>query len=94
MLGCTPPPALKRYSSAVATIQIRDVPEDAYETIRRRARATGQSIQAYMRDQVIDFAGRATKEEAWAAVESALAAEDSPGATPAQIVRDLREDRR
>ncbi|MGH3906512.1 MAG: FitA-like ribbon-helix-helix domain-containing protein [Pseudonocardiaceae bacterium] len=28
----------------MATIQIRDVPEDAYETIRRRARAAGQSI--------------------------------------------------
>lgn len=78
----------------MATIQIRDVPEDAYETIRRRARAAGQSIQAYMRDQVVDFAGRATKEEAWAAVESALAAEDSPGSTLSHIVRDLREDRR
>ena len=78
----------------MATIQIREVPEDAYETIRRRARAAGRSIQTYMRDQVIDIAGRPTKEEAWAAVESALAAEDSTGSTLAQIVRDVREDRR
>lgn len=78
----------------MATIQIREVPEDAYETIRRRARAAGQSIQAYMRDQVVDFAGRPTKEEAWAAVESALAAEGSPGPTLEQIVSDVQEDRR
>ena len=32
----------------MALIQIRDVPEETYETIRRRARAAGQSIQAYM----------------------------------------------
>ena len=36
----------------MATIQIRDVSEEAYETIRRRARAAGQSIQAYMKKQV------------------------------------------
>jgi len=78
----------------MATIQIRELPEDAYETIRRRARAAGQSIQSYMRDQVVEFAGRRTKEEAWAAVEAALAAEDSPGPTLDRIVADLADDRR
>ena len=78
----------------MATIQIRDLPEETYETIRRRARAAGQSIQAYMRDQVIELAARRTKQEAWAAVESALAAEDSPGATLEHLVDDLSVDRR
>lgn len=78
----------------MATIQIREIPEDTYETIRRRARAAGQSIQNYMRDQVLDLASRRTKEEAWAAVDSALAAERSSGSTLDQIVRDLAEDRR
>ena len=36
----------------MATIQIRDISEDAYEVIRRRARAAGQSIQAYMKKHV------------------------------------------
>ena len=36
----------------MATIQIRDISEEAYETIRRRARAAGQSIQAYMKRQI------------------------------------------
>lgn len=78
----------------MATIQIRELPEETYETIRLRARAAGQSIQAYMRDQIVHMASRPTKDELWASVESALAAEDSPGATLAQIVQDLSEDRR
>ena len=78
----------------MATIQIRELPEDTYETIRRRARAAGQSIQTYMREQVIEFAAQRTKQEALAAVEAALAAEDSRGASLADIVRDLTEDRR
>ncbi|MPY97927.1 MAG: antitoxin [Actinophytocola sp.] len=78
----------------MATIQVRDLPEEAYETIRRRARAAGQSIQAYMRDQIVDLASQPTKEEAWAAVESTLAAEDSPGATLDDILADLAADRR
>ncbi len=69
----------------MATIQIRELPEDTYETIRRRARAAGQSIQAYMRDQVVELAARPTKDEAWAAIESALAAEDSAGSTLIEI---------
>lgn len=78
----------------MATIQIREIPEDAYETIRQRARAAGQSIQNYMRDQVLDLAGRRTKDEAWAQVDSALEGEESTGATMEQIVGDLATDRR
>jgi len=77
----------------MATIQIRDVPEDVYETIRRRARAGGQSIQAYMRQQVIEHARRRTKEEALAAVQAAMAAEESPGTSVDSILRALDEVR-
>ncbi len=42
--------------AVVATIQIRDISEDAYEVIRRRARASGQSIQAYMKRKVEQMA--------------------------------------
>jgi len=78
----------------MATIQIRELPEEVYETIRRRARAAGQSIQAYMRDQVIELARRRTRDEAWAAIESALTDGDSPGASLSDIVDDLGADRR
>lgn len=78
----------------MATIQVRELPDDAYETIRLRARAAGQSIQAYMRDQIVRLASRPTKEELLAIVESGLTAEGTPGATLDRIVRDLAEDRR
>ena len=36
----------------MATIQVRDISEKAYEVIRRRARSKGQSIQGYMKSQI------------------------------------------
>lgn len=78
----------------MATIQIREVPEDAYEVIRKRARASGRSIQSYMREVVVDFAGRPTTEEVLAMMESVRADSDSPGGTRESILTDLAADRR
>lgn len=78
----------------MATIQIREIPDDAYEVIRKRARAHGRSIQSYMRDWVVDFAARPTTEEALSALQDALSNEDTPGATHESIVDDLAADRR
>ena len=86
--------ALQRYCCAMATIQIREIPEDAYEVIRKRARAHGRSIQSYMRDWVVDFASRPTTEEALAALHDALGNLDTPGATRESIAADLQADRR
>ena len=78
----------------MATIQIRDVPEDVYETIRRRARAGGQSIQAYMRQQVIDSARRRSKEEALAELDAVMAGSTSPGLQASDVLEALDELRR
>jgi antitoxin FitA len=78
----------------MATIQIREVPEDAYEVIRKRARATGRSLQSYMRDLVVDFAGRPTTDEVLAMMEAVRADNDTPGATRESILGDLAADRR
>lgn len=78
----------------MATIQIREIPEDAYEVIRRRARAEGRSIQSYMRDWVIDFAGNPTAREAVAELEAALAKGSTPGGTRASAIAALAADRR
>lgn len=83
----------QRYPDVVATIQIRDIPEEAYETIRLRARAAGQSIQAYMRDQVIALASQPTKDEVVAAIRTVLAREGRPAAM-ADIVADVEAGRR
>jgi plasmid stability protein len=79
----------------MATIQIREIPEPAYEVLRRRARGRGQSIQAYMREQVLAMAGRPSKEEALESIEAVLGrqpADRTP--TPEAIASDLAADRR
>ncbi|MCY4069640.1 MAG: hypothetical protein OXE79_11135 [Acidimicrobiaceae bacterium] len=53
----------------MATIQIRDVSEDAYEVIRRRARADGQSIQAYMKKRIERMASEPDDDELFADLE-------------------------
>ena len=78
----------------MATIQVRDIPEDAYEVIRKRARAEGCSIQSYMRDWVLDFARRPTPSEALTELGTILAQYGTPGATPESILADLAADRR
>lgn len=78
----------------MATIQIREIPEDSYEVVRRRARAAGQSIQAYMRDQVIAFARQPTVGEVLSELEVALGSFGTPGADRESVVSDVAADRR
>lgn len=78
----------------MATIQIREIPEDAYEVLRKRARADGRSIQSYMREWVVDFAAQPTASELLATLEEALANSKAPGATRASIQADLAAERR
>ena len=83
----------QRYPDVVATIQVRDIPDEVYETIRLRARAAGQSIQAYMRDQVIALASQPTKDDVVAAIQAVLAKEGRP-TTMADVLADVEADRR
>lgn len=78
----------------MATIQIRDIPEPAYEVIRKRARASGRSIQSYMRDVVIDFADRPTTQEILVLLETARHDSGTRGATTESVLADLAADRR
>ncbi len=78
----------------MATIQIRDIPDDVYETIRRRAKAAGQSIQAYMLSQVTAQARRRSKDEELARIDAMWADSDSPGTTLEGILEALDEVRR
>lgn len=78
----------------MATIQIREIPEDAYDVIRKRARAAGRSLQSYMRDLVVEFAGEPTTDEVLAAMASVRAGSDSPGSTRESILGDLAAERR
>ena len=77
----------------MTSIQVKDIPEDVAETLRRRAVGAGQSLQAYMREHLIEFARRRTKMEYVQIIEDQLAASDAPGATAESIDEVLREAR-
>jgi len=78
----------------MATIQVREVPEDLYEVLRRRARRAGQSMQAYMHDQLVALARRPTKEEAIEEIEAVLSRVSGEGPGAALIAADLAAERR
>lgn len=78
----------------MATIQIRDLPDETYETIRQRAARAGQSIQNYMREELIALAARRTRSEVLAAVESGLAEHPPAPATGEDIAELVRTERR
>ncbi|WP_431968633.1 FitA-like ribbon-helix-helix domain-containing protein [Nocardia sp. bgisy134] len=75
----------------MATIQIRDVPEEDAEVLRRRAEAAGMSLQAYMRRELISMARRRTKVEALAEIREALAEDSGPGVDRDFVLETLRE---
>jgi len=77
----------------MATIQVRDIPEDAYEILRRRARAAGQSMQAYMKQEIERVAREPSDPEILAAIErhvSEHGIEVDRGALEADLDRDRR----
>lgn len=78
----------------MATIQVREIPEDLYEVLRRRARRAGQSMQAYMRDQIMNLAKQPTKEEAVEQIEAVLSKADMPEPRTASVLADLGAERR
>ncbi|HEY5362094.1 MAG TPA: hypothetical protein VIJ82_31155 [Streptosporangiaceae bacterium] len=78
----------------MATIQVREVPEEHYEVLRRRARRAGQSMQAYLRDQLAELAGRPTKDEAIEEIEAVLERVHADDPARASIIADLTAERR
>ncbi|CCK58077.1 FitA-like ribbon-helix-helix domain-containing protein [Mycobacterium canetti] len=75
----------------MATIQVRDLPEDVAETYRRRATAAGQSLQMYMRNKLIEGARGRDKAEAIELLEQTLASTASPGISRETIEASRRE---
>ena len=86
--------ALLRYSSAMATIQIRDIPEESYEVLRRRARREGRSLQSYLRQEIIALAAQPTKAETLARIEAVLHGVPGPDPTADAVLADIVAERR
>ena len=52
-----------RYYGAMASIQIKDVPDDVHAALRRRAAAEGRSLQEYLLRRLVEEARTPTLEE-------------------------------
>ena len=79
----------------MATIQIRDIPDDVHEELQRQALKAGQSLQAYMREQLIETVrARRLRVAALQHLEELLERDGGLGLTAEQIVEDLHADRR
>ncbi len=80
----------------MATIRIRDVPEDVHRTYRRRAEAAGQSLQEFLLAELVEGARAPTPAEVVAEVRAQLGrstgdASGSPSST--DVVRADRDGR-
>ncbi len=82
-----------RYGPYMALLQVRDVPEDAYELIRRRAPANGQSMQGYLLGLVVAHARRPTPEEVLAELDEDFTASPPVELDTADLVADLETQR-
>jgi len=79
----------------VATIQVRDIPDDVHEELQRRARESGQSLQAFMRQWVVEMARAQQRRAAILAEwEKVLESEDTPRMTTEEILEARDAERR
>jgi hypothetical protein len=77
----------------MATIQVRDLSEQTYEVLRRRARAAGMSLQGYMREEIERLAGRPSDDELFEQIEQ-FVAQQRTNVDREVLLRDLDADRR
>ncbi len=83
----------KRNTSAMATIQVRNTPEDVHRVYRVRAAVAGQSFQEYLRSHLIEFASTATPAEIVAEVEREIVREGTEGFSTTSAADVIRRDR-
>lgn len=79
----------------MATIQVRDIPDDVHERLAAAAKRAGQSLQAYMRCLVLDVdATRQRKAEAIRRMEEHLERDGGAGLPAEEIVAAVHAERR
>ena len=76
--------------SLMATLQVRDVPEDVSRVLKARAAKSGQSLSEYVLTELKRMASRPTIEE----LTDRIRARDGidPGIPAAEIIREDRDD--
>ena len=78
----------------MATIQIRDVPEDVHRTYHRRAAEAGMSLQEYLLSELTSRARSRTPAEIVGSVRETLSVEGDEGFSPESSRELLAEERR
>ncbi len=73
-------------------IQIRNVPDEVHEVYKRRAAASGMSLQEYLLADLTEQAGRPTMKEVLDRIASRAGGRIT-GAEAAQLIRDERDAR-
>lgn len=85
---------MARYNSAVATIQIRNVPDAVHRIYQARAAAARMSLQEYLLAEIVHHAGLRSPAELVFEVEERMRIEGSAGfarRSSAELVRADRE---
>ncbi len=80
----------------MATVQIRDVPEDVHRTYRRRAAEAGKSLQEFLLGELVEGARTRTPAEVVAEVRGHLehgAGEGFSRSSSAEVIRADRDGR-
>jgi len=83
----------QRYNSAMATVQIRNVPEEVHRTYQTRAAAAGQSLQEYLLAQLLVHASQATPAEIVAEARRRKELSGGEGFLTYSSAEIIREDR-
>jgi len=79
----------------MATIQVRDIPDDVHEELQRQAREAGQSLQSFMRQWVVQGTrDRLRRAAVLEELEEIIGRDGGTGVTRQQILDDLDDDRR
>ncbi len=76
----------------VPSVQIKNVPADVHETLRRRADSAGQSLQAYLLAQLTEQASKPTIAELFER-PGRQGGRSLPLAEAAQVIREDRDAR-
>jgi len=77
----------------MATIQVRDLSDEAHATLRRRAKAAGMSLQSYMRGVIEQLAQQPTDAELFDEIEQ-FAQGLPAGVDRDRLLNDLDAERR
>lgn len=74
-------------------ITVRNIPDDVRNELAARAARAGQSMQEYLREQLVELASRPTASDLLARIRADLVRKNAPEIDRDAIVETLRADR-